>query len=173
MRKGRRLAVDVGKARIGLAISDQDGILATPFETVLRRETIGESATAVAKAVEDYYFLEAYVGLPLSLSGAHTPSTADAILLAHAIASVVNVPVRMVDERLTTVSASANLRLAGKNAKNSRSVIDQEAAAIILEQALSGERATGNPAGRPVEEFPLVEPAASMSKTVQNQGEEQ
>lgn len=173
MRKGRRLAVDVGKARIGLAISDQDGILATPFETVLRRETIGESATAVAKAVEDYFFLEAYVGLPLSLSGAHTPSTADAILLAHAIASVMNVPVRMVDERLTTVSASANLRLAGKNAKNSRSVIDQEAAAIILEQALSGERATGNPAGRPVEEFPLVEPEASMSKTVQNQGEEQ
>lgn len=157
MRKGRRLAVDVGKARIGLAISDQDGILATPFETVARQETIEASATAVAKAVDDYFFIEAYVGLPLSLNGSHTPSTADAIALAHAIAAVLAVEVRLIDERLTTVSASANLRLAGKNAKTSRSVIDQEAAAIILEQALAGERATGNPAGSPLSAFPIEE----------------
>jgi putative holliday junction resolvase len=157
MRKGRRLAVDVGKARIGLAISDQDGILATPFETVARQETIEASAAAVAKAVEDYFFLEAYVGLPLSLNGSHTPSTADAIALAHAVAAALGVEVRLVDERLTTVTASANLRLAGRNAKNSRSVIDQEAAAIILEQALAGERATGNPAGSPLSAFPIEE----------------
>jgi putative holliday junction resolvase len=157
MRKGRRLAVDVGKARIGLAISDQDGILATPFETVARQETIEASANAVAKAVEDYFFLEAYVGLPLSLNGSHTPSTADAIALAHAVAAALGVEVRLIDERLTTVSASANLRLAGRNAKNSRSVIDQEAAAIILEQALAGERATGNPAGSPLSAFPIEE----------------
>ena len=157
MRKGRRLAVDVGKARIGLAISDQDGILATPFETVARQETIQASAAAVAKAVDDYFFLEAYVGLPLSLNGSHTPSTADAIALAHAIAGALDVEVRLIDERLTTVSASANLRLAGKNAKTSRSVIDQEAAAIILEQALAGERATGNPAGSPLSAFPIEE----------------
>jgi putative Holliday junction resolvase len=143
MRKGRRLAVDVGKARIGLAISDQDGILATPFETVARAETIADSAAAVARAVDDYSFLEVYVGLPLSLGGGHTQSTEDAIALAHAIGDVLQVPVRLIDERLTTVTASANLRLSGRNAKNSRSIIDQEAAAIILEQALSGERSTG------------------------------
>jgi putative Holliday junction resolvase len=143
MRKGRRLAVDVGKARIGLAISDQDGILATPFETVARAETIADSATAVARAVDDFGFLEVYVGLPLSLGGGHTQSTEDAIALAHAIGDVLQVPIRLIDERLTTVTASANLRLSGRNAKNSRSIIDQEAAAIILEQALAGERSTG------------------------------
>jgi putative holliday junction resolvase len=155
MRKGRRLAVDVGKARIGLAISDQDGILATPFETVARLDSVTASATAIAKAVDDYTFLEAYVGLPLSLSGGHTPSTSDALALAHEISRALDIEVRLVDERLTTVSASANLRLAGRNAKNSRSVIDQEAAAIILEQALSGEKSTGNQPGRPLSDFPI------------------
>jgi putative Holliday junction resolvase len=158
MRKGRRLAVDVGKARIGLAISDQDGILATPFETVARLESIPDSAAAVAKAVDDYAFLEVYVGFPLSLNGNHTPSTSDAVALAHAIASVMGIEVRLVDERLTTVSASANLRLAGRNAKNSRSVIDQEAAAIILEQALAGEKSTGIQPGWPLSDHPLTNP---------------
>lgn len=153
MRKGRRLAVDVGKARIGLAISDQDGILATPFETVTRLETVEDSAAAIAKAIDDYSFIEIYVGLPLSLNGGHTPSTADALALALALRETTSVPVRMIDERLTTVTASANLRLAGKNAKNSRSIIDQEAAAIILEQALSGERAAGVAPGTPVEQL--------------------
>jgi len=157
MRKGRRLAVDVGKARIGLAISDQDGILASPFETVARQESFEDSAAAIARAVDDYFFLEAYVGLPLSLSGNQTPSTGDAIRMAHAIAAVLGIEVRFIDERLTTVTASANLRLAGRNAKNSRSVIDQEAAAIILEQALAGEKATGNQPGLALSAHPLTD----------------
>jgi len=155
MRKGRRLAVDVGKARVGLAISDQDGILATPFETVARAETVELTAASVAAAIDDYSFIEAYVGLPLSLSGGHTPSTDDALRVAHAIAAKMGIEVRLIDERLTTVSASANLRLAGKNSKNSRNVIDQEAAAIILEQALSGERATGNQPGKALADHPV------------------
>jgi hypothetical protein len=73
--------------------------------------------------------------------------------LAFAIGAVIECEVRLIDERLTTVSATANLRLAGKTAKNSRSIIDQEAAAIILEQALAGEKATGNQPGRPLTEF--------------------
>ena len=161
MRRGRRLAVDVGKARVGLAISDQDGILATPFETVQRQATAADTATKVRQAIDDFVFIEGYVGLPLSLSGAATPSTADALLVAYAIADAVDFEIRLVDERLTTVSAAANLRIAGKNAKNSRSIIDQEAAAIILEQALSGEKATGNQPGtalsshaRPAEKSP-------------------
>jgi putative Holliday junction resolvase len=155
MRKGRRLAVDVGKARIGLAISDQDGILATPFETVARQASDTDSAAAIRLAVDDYSFIEVYVGLPLSLSGSPTPSTSDAVRLAHAISDAIGVEVRFVDERLTTVSASSNLRLAGKNAKNSRSIIDQEAAAIILEQALAGERVTGSAPGTALETYPL------------------
>ena len=153
MRNGRRLAVDAGKARVGLAISDQDGILAVPFETVARLESLADTGEAVAKAIDDYSFIEVYVGLPLSLSGLPTPSTTDAVSLAQAISAATHLPVRLIDERLTTVSAAANLRLAGRNAKNSRSVIDQESAAIILEQALSGERSTGNPPGVALEDY--------------------
>ena len=151
MRKGRRLAVDVGKARVGLAISDQDGILASPFSTVSREDTLHDSVSAVAAAIDDYSFIEAYVGLPVSLSGGSTPSTQDAIDFAFALSRELGIEVRFIDERLTTVSASAHLRLAGKNTKNSRGVIDQEAAAIILEQALAGEKLSGTQPGHSLE----------------------
>ena len=153
MRKGRRLAVDVGKARIGLAISDQDGILATPFQTVARLEALELSAAAVCKSIDDFTFIEVYVGLPLNLQGKPTPSTQDALDLAQAIADSLAVPVRLIDERLTTVTASANLRLAGKNSKNSRHIVDQEAAAIILEQALNSERATNSVPGISIADY--------------------
>jgi putative Holliday junction resolvase len=153
MRKGRRLAVDVGKARVGLAISDQDGILASPFATVTRLESLEDTARAILAATDDYFFLEVYVGYPLSLNGKPTPSTDDAVALASAISAVFDVDVRLIDERLTTVSASANLRLAGKNAKNSKSIIDQEAAAIILESALAGERAKDAAPGKSLADF--------------------
>ena len=151
MRKGRRLAVDVGKARVGLAISDQDGILASPFATVGRSAGLSESVLAVASAIADYSFIEVYVGLPVSLAGGSTPSTQDAVDFAFALSRELNLEVRFIDERLTTVSAGANLRLAGKNAKNSRGVIDQEAAAIILEQALAGEKLSGTQPGQALE----------------------
>jgi putative holliday junction resolvase len=161
MRKGRRLGIDVGKARVGLAISDQDGILATPFQTVPRQNTPQETASLIGKAIDDYVFLEAYVGLPVSLAGTSTESTIDALRVAYAISEVCGLEIRLVDERLTTVSASANLRLAGKTAKNSRSVIDQEAAAIILEQALATEKNSGTPPGKALDNFerPQDEPA--------------
>ena len=149
MRKGRRIAVDVGKARIGVAISDQDGILATPFETVPRDlASLDNTVSLIRVAVEDYAFLELYVGLPIGLGGNSTPSTDDAVLVGEALASALELPVRYIDERLTTVSAAANLRLAGKTSKSSRSVIDQEAAAIILEQALQQEKQLGSAPGR-------------------------
>ncbi len=151
----------MGKARVGLAISDQDGILASPFETVPRPSTPHETAVLIGKAIDDYSFLEAYVGLPVSLAGTSTESTIDALRVAYAISEVCGLEVRLVDERLTTVSASANLRLAGKTTKNSRSVIDQEAAAIILEQALATEKNSGTQPGRALDDFerPQDEPA--------------
>ncbi|MFM5905820.1 MAG: Holliday junction resolvase RuvX [Micrococcales bacterium] len=149
MRKGRRLAVDVGKARIGLAISDQEGIIASPLATVKRNlESIADTLTAVHGEIDDFVFLEIYVGLPIGLNGNSTPSTADALLVGEALGSELGLAVRYIDERLTSVSAAANLRLAGKNSKNSRSVIDQEAAAIILEQALQAEKQLGHSPGR-------------------------
>ncbi|MEO8907500.1 MAG: Holliday junction resolvase RuvX, partial [Microbacteriaceae bacterium] len=86
-------------------------------------------------------------GLPLSLAGAHTASTDDAVAFAGALADAIALPVRLVDERLSTVSAQSALRASGRNAKNSRSVIDQAAATVILQQALDLERGSGKHPG--------------------------
>lgn len=148
MRSGRRLAIDVGKARVGLAISDQSGLLASPLATVRRAETIDETVDALLAEVESFELLEIYVGLPISLSGQITASTFDALELADALQSRTAVEVRYIDERLTTVSASANLREHGINSKKQRNIIDQEAAALILDSALNQERIKGTPPGR-------------------------
>ena len=144
MRTGVRLGVDVGKVRIGIARSDFHGILATPVETVPRGA--GDVERIVALAVELEAF-ELIVGLPLSLSGNTTPSTDDAIGFAGRLATATQLPVRLVDERMTTVSAQAALHASGRTVKQSRSVIDQVAAVIIVQHALDFERTAGTPPG--------------------------
>lgn len=160
--RGARLGVDVGKARVGLAGSDPDGLVATPVETVPRVLEVpkatasGGAVTAdiarIAAEVEDRLAAVVYVGLPRHLSGAEGAATADArefaVRLAAAIAPV---EVRMVDERMTTVTAHAQLRSAGRRTKTHRSVIDQAAAVIILQSALDVERSAGERAGELVE----------------------
>ncbi|WP_165931529.1 MULTISPECIES: Holliday junction resolvase RuvX [unclassified Curtobacterium] len=143
MRSGRRLGVDVGRARIGVAVCDRDGLIATPVETV-KRDDSGDLVRILAIA-DEYDVLEVVVGLPLSMSGGDTPSTTDAREFAARIAE--HRPVRLVDERLSTVTAQRGMRQAGRNAKKSRSVIDQAAAVIILQHALDHERASGAPPG--------------------------
>lgn len=153
MRTGRRLAIDVGKVRVGLAVSDQSGIVARPLATIQRQETLSGTIELIAKAVEDYFLLEIYVGLPLALGGGVTASTEDAINFAKALESKIDVAVRMIDERLSTVTATANLTNSGFSAKKQRKIIDQEAAALILENALNQERLQGTPPGRTTSEF--------------------
>ncbi|CAN5290074.1 Holliday junction resolvase RuvX [soil metagenome] len=148
MRPGVRIGVDVGTARIGVARCDASGMLATPLETVRRGP--GDLARIAELSVE-WDATEIIVGLPLALSGRETASTEDARNFARALASVQGAPVRMVDERLSTVSASAALRASGRNAKNSRSVVDQVAAVIILQHALDFERSADSPPGVVVE----------------------
>jgi len=143
MRSGRRLGVDVGRARIGVAVSDRDGLLATPVETVRRDDTT--DVRRIVELAEEYDVLEVVVGLPLSMSGADTPSTEDARSFAARIAE--QRPVRLVDERLSTATAQRGLHQAGKNTKKSRAVIDQAAAVIILQHALDHERASSAPPG--------------------------
>lgn len=164
MRSGRRLAIDVGRARIGLAISDQDGLLATPFSTVSRFESLEASVKAVLAAVSDYFFLEIYIGYPLNLQGNPTASTIDALNFAFALSDQSDLPIRMVDERLSTVSASANLRNHGISSKNQRKVIDQEAAAIILEGGLNTERNQQRIPGRSLADFERPAPAQSQGE---------
>jgi len=137
MRAGVRLGVDVGTVRIGVARSDLHGMLATPVETVPRGGGDIERVLSIAAELEA---IEIVVGLPLALSGRETASTDDARAFAVRLAAG-GPAVRLVDERLTTVSANAAIRSSGKSQKQSRPVIDQVAAVIILQHALDHERA--------------------------------
>lgn len=143
MRTGRRLAVDVGKVRIGIAICDLEAILSSPLDAVARLSSASETVSSIAQIADTHGVIEVYVGDPLSLSGKETDSTNDARLFASELSKSLSVPVRMIDERLTTVSASAKLRASGINAKASKSIIDSASAVEILESALSYEKSSG------------------------------
>jgi putative Holliday junction resolvase len=135
--RGVRLAVDVGTVRIGVAACDPDGILAYPVETVPRGD--GDVAR-VADIVADKAAVMVFVGLPRHLSGRDGGSAEDARAFAHRLAEHIDRPVRLVDERFSTATASAAMRQAGRNSKRQRQVIDQAAAVVILENALDIDR---------------------------------
>jgi putative Holliday junction resolvase len=141
MRTGVRLGLDVGTVRIGVARSDVAGILATPLATLQRGE--GAFLSSLVDLCEELSVVEVIVGLPLALSGSMTASTRDALDVATTLQANISVPVRLIDERLTTVSAHSALRLTGKKQRTTRSVIDQVAAVMILQQALDSEKSTG------------------------------
>lgn len=141
MRSGRRLAVDVGKARIGVAISDVHAILASPLATVDRSKDLEICiAEILTIAANEGDLLEIYVGIPINLKGVATESTEDALVFAEQLARSAGVEVLLIDERLTTSMANSQLLQIGKSQKSARSTIDQMAAVAILEYALSVER---------------------------------
>ncbi|MGV9315773.1 Holliday junction resolvase RuvX [Streptomyces sp. NPDC003691] len=151
MRRGRRLAIDVGDARIGVASCDPDGVLATPVETVPGRD-VPAAHRRLRALVEEYEPIEVVVGLPRSLSGREGPAAGKVRTFAREMArGIAPVPVRLVDERMTTVTAGQGLRAAGVTSKKGRSFIDQAAAVVILQNALESERASGAPPGESVE----------------------
>jgi putative Holliday junction resolvase len=142
--RGIRLGIDPGRARIGLAMSDRDGLLAMPLETVA---VDSNEIDRVLTVIAEHDVSTVIVGLPLSLSGRWTASTRDAYELAQAIDERVDIAVRMIDERLTTTTAQSALRSSGRSQRAGRSVIDQIAAVTLLQQALDTERQSGRPAG--------------------------
>ncbi|GAA1883519.1 Holliday junction resolvase RuvX [Streptomyces durmitorensis] len=151
MRRGRRLAIDVGDARIGVASCDPDGIIATPVETVPGRD-VPAAQRRLKQLVDEYEPIEIVVGLPRSLNGGEGPAAAKVRAFTQDLARLVApISVRLVDERMTTVTASQGLRASGVKSKKGRSVIDQAAAVIILQQALESERASGKAPGEGVE----------------------
>jgi len=166
--RGIRLGVDVGDVRVGLARSDLDGMIATPVETL-------ERGTAVRRVAQEAREAEAHVimvGLPRSLSGSEGAAAQKArdfaAELAAAMAEETNaasspVEVRLIDERLTTVSAHKALHSSGRKGRKHRQVVDQVAAVMILQQALDTERSTGVRAGERVEAAAITaaSPAAS------------
>ena len=137
----------MGTVRVGVARSDPEGLMAVPVETLSRES----AASGIRSLVDELHPLEVIVGLPLSLSGSHTASTADAEGFALELATHLSVPVRMIDERLSTVQAQTNLRGAGKSSAAQRRVIDQAAAVILLQHALDSERAQGVAPGHRVD----------------------
>ncbi|BBY00318.1 Holliday junction resolvase RuvX [Mycobacterium seoulense] len=147
--RGRRIGIDVGSVRIGVACSDPDGILATPVETV-RRDRSGKHVRRLAELAAELGAVEVVVGLPRTLADRTGPSAIDAMELAETLAQrIAPTPVRLADERLTTVSAQRSLRAAGVRAREQRAVIDQAAAVAILQSWLDQRRATlaaGEPA---------------------------
>ena len=135
----------MGSVRIGVASSDPDGILATPVQTV-RRDRSGKHVRTLAALVAELDAVEVVVGLPRTLADRTGPSAQDAIELAGKLAEMLArrgapIPVRLADERLTTVSAQRSLRAAGVRAKDQRAVIDQAAAVAILQSWLDQRRA--------------------------------
>jgi putative holliday junction resolvase len=149
MRHGVRLGLDPGDARIGVARSDPTGFLATPVETVRRGKG---DLTRIARLAAEADAVEIIVGLPRSLSGGEGPAAVKVRAFAGRLASrVAPVSVRLVDERLTSVSAEAMLRDRGKKGQQRRAVVDMAAAVMILQHALDTERSTGSPPGEHVE----------------------
>jgi putative Holliday junction resolvase len=150
LRHGVRLGIDPGDARIGVARSDPSGFLATPVETVRRGK--GDLAR-IARILEEEEAIEVVVGLPRSLSGREGPAAVKVREFAAQLARrVAPVPVRLCDERLTTVSAEAMLRDRGRKGTKRRAVVDQAAAVLILQHALDTERTSGVAPGEILEE---------------------
>jgi putative Holliday junction resolvase len=139
-RGGRVLGVDVGTVRVGLALSDPTGTLASPLET-LRRAKNHSDLDRLAALVVEHEVTEVVVGEPVHLSGASGASAADAGNYAQELADrIPDVPVILIDERLSTVTAASHLREGGIDSRKQRAVIDQAAAVVILQQFLDSRR---------------------------------
>ncbi|MGV9661643.1 Holliday junction resolvase RuvX [Nocardia niigatensis] len=147
------MGIDVGSVRIGVASSDPDGLLATPVETVPRAKkvapgTLASDLARIADIVREYEAVEVIVGLPRTLRGESGSSAKLAATFAGRLrALIAPVPVRLSDERLTTVSAARALRDSGVRARGQRQVIDQAAAVSILQGWLDERSALLKPRG--------------------------
>lgn len=144
--RGRKLGVDVGTVRVGIAICDPDGILATPFKTVRRDARKNFDVGLVARLAEEENIVQIFVGLPRTMKGEEHASARMASDYAGLLAAALegrglDIPVHLVDERLTTVSAHRSLHQAGMSSRDHRKVVDQVAAAGILQQAIEMQKA--------------------------------
>lgn len=138
----RALGIDVGEARIGVAVSDELGMLAHPVETIVVRDT-PDPVARIAQLVAEKEIAQIVVGLPKNMDGTSGPAAEKARAFADRLRERVACPVRHWDERLTTVAAQRYLHDAGRNVKQSRAVIDQVAAQIILQGWLDSQPAPG------------------------------
>jgi putative holliday junction resolvase len=150
--RGVKLGVDVGTVRVGVAVCDRDGILATPLRTLERNAKKNIDVQILASLAVELGVVEIFVGLPRTMKGEEHASARMAsdyaLLLAGKLGELGSeVPVRLVDERLSTVTAHRNLHEAGMSSRNHRKVVDQVAAAGILQHAIDMQKARGTEVG--------------------------
>jgi putative pre-16S rRNA nuclease len=139
---GRRLAVDVGSVRVGVALSDPGPMLATPLVTLSRDAQSGADLDRLRELVAEHEVVEVVVGLPRTLTARHGTAAQAAAAYAEELATrIAPIPVRMADERLTTVSASRMLSERGVRGQRQRAVVDQAAAVEILQAWLDARAA--------------------------------
>ena len=138
--RGRRLGIDVGAVRVGVALSDPDGVLATPLATVARDVQHGTDLAAIAGMVAEHDVVGVVVGLPRTLAGREGPAAEAAREFGAALAGRVAVPIEFADERLTTVVATRQMRESGRKGRRQRADVDQVAAVAILQGWLDARR---------------------------------
>ena len=150
--QGVKLGVDVGTVRVGVAICDRDSILATPYKTLERNAKKNSDVRVIVKLVQELGAVQVIVGLPRTMKGEERASAKMAVdyaqLLADGLSALaLEVPVNLVDERLSSVTAHRNLHEAGMSSRNHRKVVDQVAAAGILQHAIDMQKARGADVG--------------------------
>ena len=138
MERGRRIAFDYGDARIGVAASDQDSILVSPITTLATSSR--NLFKQIAKIFDEVDPIAVYVGKPTNLNGVDSTATSKVLNFVEDLKKITAIPIRLVDERMSTVSASRALREAGLDSKKSKSIIDMAAAVGILEFAITMEK---------------------------------
>ena len=146
-RTGRRLGIDVGSVRVGVALSDPSGVLATPLTTVPRDVAGGSDLRTIAELVAEHEAVGVVVGLPRTLAGTEGPAAVAARAFADALGAVLAsggeaVPIELSDERLTTVVATRQLRQRGVPGRKQRALVDQAAAVAILQGWLDAGRSS-------------------------------
>lgn len=138
MQRGRRMAFDFGDVRIGVAVSDPDGILASPVITL--KSSDRDLGLALEGLFHEYEPIAIYIGKPSNMDGSDGSAVRKAEIFRQLVATITRVPISFIDERMSTVSASRSMRDSGVSSKDAKSRIDQAAAVAILEFALSIEK---------------------------------
>jgi putative Holliday junction resolvase len=138
MQRGRRIAFDYGDVRIGIAVSDPDSILSSPLTTL--KATDKNLSSQITQIITEIEPVTIYVGRPALLSGNDGAATEKATEFVAFLRTITQVPIELIDERMSTISAARNLREAGRSAKESKDAIDMAAAVAILEFAIDIEK---------------------------------
>lgn len=143
--QGPRLAFDIGRARIGVAATDAHRIISSPKPFIARSDDESATITSLTEVVREVAPSRIYIGLPINLRNQATASTVDAVHLAKLLQLRIDIPIYLVDERLTTRMASQQLSSTGRNSRKQRQLIDSAAAVQILEYALNLEKSNREP----------------------------